>query len=103
MILVTDSETNAVIIDTDGDEGENRDAYGTYTGPGVVYGLVYHGVKAWIAPRSRVYDWEPEGDSVFVQYTDESSTRSDVPHSRVHTIERPLPGGGVARFLVTAE
>jgi hypothetical protein len=103
-ILVTDSETGAVLISEDADidqQVSNADAVGTHTGPGVVHGPVYHGVTAWVAPASRVHDWEPDELHVFVQYTDKSSSVAE-SHERVHTLERPLPGGGMGRFLVTA-
>lgn len=103
MIFVTDSETGAVIIDVAGDMGENPSAIGTYVGPGSVSGPVYHGVKAWIAPRTRTHDWEPEGDAVFIQWVDKSSSSAGISNEKLHTVERPLPGGGVYRFLVTAE
>lgn len=103
MIHVVDSETGKVLIDTDQDLGENKDALGTYSGPGVVHGPVYHGVKVWVAPANRVHDWEPDEPHVFVQWTDKSSSRADVENEKVHTVERALPGGGVHRFLVTAE
>lgn len=103
-LLVTDSETGAVLLKGEAKDGkalENRDAIGTYSGPGTMHGPVYHGVKAWIAPATRVHDWEPEEDHVFIEWTDKSSTMP-AEHSRVHTVERPLPGGAVYRFLVVA-
>lgn len=104
--LVVDSETGAVLIDEDfpedGGPVQNLDAVGTYTGPGTLYGPVYHGVRVWVGPASRVHDWETEEDHVFVQWVDKSSSVNE-PNEAVHTVERPLPGGGVYRFLVTVE
>jgi len=109
--LVTDCETGDVLIDADfpknGKPLENKGALGVYTGggqsfAGQVYGPVYDGLKVWVAPRNRVYDWEPEGPAVFVQWTDRSNSKE--PERKVeilHTVERPLPGGGIARFLVS--
>lgn len=107
--LVTDALTDEVLIDADFPKSgklENKNAVGVHLQGGQsvaaqVYGPIYHGIKVWVAPRSRVYDWEPAGDSVFVQWTDKSNSRE--PERKVeivHTVERPLPGGGIGRFVV---
>jgi hypothetical protein len=103
--LVIDSETGAVLIDEElhGDEpAENPNCVGTYVGPGQMFGPVYHGVRVWVAPAARVYDWEDEVDHVFIQWVDESNSRdAAMVTEKLHTVERSLPGGGVARFLIT--
>jgi len=100
--LVTDSETGEVLIDEElvgQTPAVNKDPIGTYSGPGTMHGPVYVGVSVWVAPASKVHDWETDGDAVYVQWNDRSSTDGTV-HDTVHTVERPLPGGGVGRFLV---
>jgi hypothetical protein len=99
VIIVTDSETGEVLIFTEGNQGESPDAIGTYTGPGVVSGPVYHGVKVWLGASLL----EPDKTSVFVQWTDRSSSNPAQPNpGRVHTAELPYPAPGmVGRFLVT--
>lgn len=102
---MVDNQTDEVLIDEDlkpGKSVENRNAVGTFLGGATIHGAVYHGVKVWVAPRNRVYDWEPEGDAVFVQWTDKSNSRDpSMKYEKVHTVERPMPGGGVYRFNVT--
>lgn len=101
--LVIDSETDEVVIDAvlDGSTpAENPDAVGTHTGPGVMHGPVYHGVKVWVGPKNLVHDWEQPEDAVFLQWTDKSNSRDGRKTEIVHTLERPLPGGGMGRFLV---
>lgn len=104
-VLVTDSLTEQTLIDEDieyDESVENPNAVGTYLGQGTIYGAIYHGVKVWVTGRSRVYDWEPEGDAVFIQWTDRSNSRSpEIIVEKVHTVERPVPGGAISRFLVT--
>jgi hypothetical protein len=97
MILVTqNSEPFAVLVETNDVVGENPDAVGTEPG---VSGATYHGVKAWVAPGLL----EPDEMHVFVEWTDKSSSVPSVVNpGRVHTLERPLPGGGMGPFLVTA-
>jgi hypothetical protein len=97
VILVTqNSEPFAVLIHTDGTEGENPDAVGTEPG---LSGPTYHGVKAWVGPGTL----EPHDVRVFVQWTDKSSSVPSVVNpGKVHTLEWPLPGGGMGPFLVTA-
>lgn len=100
-IRIVDSEDDSVVLDVEGSEGEApMDITGTSSQEGVS-GVVYQGVKAWIAPGSRVHDWEPEEMHVFVEWTDKSTTKKANP-GIVHRLERPLPGGGMGRFLVTA-
>lgn len=101
-ILITDSENGAVLIDADValDEKVTSTKLGTD-----VNGVIYKDVTAWVSVTKKAYDWEPDGHSVFVQWEDQSD--SDPTQrgtgSIVHTAERPVPGGGVARFLIAAE
>lgn len=102
--LVVDAETGVVLIDTDlvGDTpAENPNAVGTYSGPGVMHGAVYHGVSVWVAPKTRVHAYEEDEPAVFVRWIDESASIATDVGAIVHTVERPLPGGGIGRFLVT--
>lgn len=102
--LVIDAETGKVLIDEDlnGDQpAVNANAVGTYSGPGVMHGAVYHGVKVWVGPKTRVHPYEEDEPAVFVQWTDESASEASEVGEIVHTVERPLPGGGIGRFLVT--
>ena len=101
--LVIDSETSAVLIDQklDGTKpAVNKDAIGTYSGPGTMHGPVYVGVSIQCAPATKVHDWEPDADAVFIEWEDRSSSEA-IESSIVHRVERPLPGGGIGRFLVT--
>jgi hypothetical protein len=103
-VLVTDSETDELLIDADLDgdtPAEAPDAVGTHTGPTTMYGPVYHGVKVWVAPKNTVHPWEDAEPAVFVQWADKSNTRDGRKTEIVHTLERPLPGGAMGRFLVT--
>jgi hypothetical protein len=101
-VLVIDGETDEVLIDADITKGkavENKDATGTSTQTNVS-GVVYHGVKVWVGPKLLANPYEAADVSVFVQWTDKSTTGKANP-GKVHTVERPLPGGAVGRFVVT--
>lgn len=99
--LVTDSETGAVILDEDvdlnGDPVENNEAVGTDR-----FGACYVGVKLWVADAVKTHAWEPDAVHVFIQWKDRSNSAGQQSEV-LQTSERPVPGGGIGRFLVTVE
>lgn len=100
-VKVTDSETGQVVLDGDC-PADNPDATGAPTTLGV-NGFAYHGVKVWVEPGATVHPWEDAEDHVFLSFTDKSVHGTGQNPGIVHTLERPLPGGAMGRFLVTVE
>ena len=104
-VHVIDAESDAVLIDQSIEVGEtvsNTDAVGTYTGAATIHGPVYHGVSVTLGSKTTVHDWEVADLAVFVEWTDKSSSvQGKNTAGTVHRAERPLPGGGIGRFLVT--
>ena len=97
-VLVTDSENGKVVLDADCEPGEKL--VSTAVGSDA-NGVCYRDVTVWIDTRNTVHPWETADDAVFVQWTDESTSAAGGHNPGiVHTSERPLPGGGVGRFLV---
>lgn len=99
--LVVDSETGEVLLDEDvdlnGDPIENREVAGSDR-----FGVCYFGVKLWVADAVKTHAWEPDAVHVFIQWKDRSNSAGKVSEV-LQTSERPVPGGGIGRFLVTVE